>query len=78
MQAIGSMGIGLLLAFIYGWKMSLVILAFVPFIVIAGAAQTKLMVGFSAEVQKRLIDGGKVAHCTHLFTCVVPLLFICN
>lgn len=61
MQSIGSMGIGLILAFIYGWKMSLVILAFVPFIMLAGAAETKLMIGFSAESKKRLLEGGKVS-----------------
>lgn len=60
MQAVGSMGIGLFLAFIHGWKMSLVILVFVPFIVIGGAAQMKLMVGFSAQATQGAICGGRV------------------
>ena len=38
------------MALIYGWKLTLIILAFVPFVMVGGALGLKLMTGFNAEV----------------------------
>ena len=61
MQSLGSLGIGLVMAFIYSWKLTLVILAFIPFVALGGALSMKLMTGFHAEAKEGLVEGGKLA-----------------
>lgn len=58
---IGNFGIGLVLAFVYGWAITLIILAFVPFLIIGGVFQTKMMVGFANKDKKNLEEAGKVS-----------------
>jgi membrane protein implicated in regulation of membrane protease activity len=58
---IASLGIGLIVAFVYGWAITLVILAFVPFIIVSGVLQTKMLTGFSTKDKEVLQDAGKVA-----------------
>ena len=43
---IANFGIGLILAFIYGWAICLCILAFVPFIVVSGVLQVRQRVSY--------------------------------
>jgi membrane protein implicated in regulation of membrane protease activity len=57
---IGNFGVGLILAFIYGWAITLVILAFVPFMVISGVLQTKMLTGFSSKDKEVLEEAGQV------------------
>ena len=57
---IGNFGVGLILAFIYGWAVTLVILAFVPFMVISGVLQTKMLTGFSSKDKEVLEEAGQV------------------
>ncbi|ESO94117.1 hypothetical protein LOTGIDRAFT_145119, partial [Lottia gigantea] len=60
-QNLAAMGTAIILAFIYGWKLTLVILAFVPFIVIAGAIQMKILAGVAGKNKEALEGAGKVA-----------------
>jgi hypothetical protein len=57
---IGNFGVGLILAFIYGWAITLVILAFVPFMIISGVLQTKMLTGFSSKDKEVLEEAGQV------------------
>ncbi|CAD5117028.1 DgyrCDS5857 [Dimorphilus gyrociliatus] len=60
-QTLSSLGTGLVIAFIYSWKLTLGILAFIPFIIMAGALQMKMMGGQAGTNQKSLEDAGKIA-----------------
>ena len=51
LQNVSNLGVGLILAFIYGWALTLLILAFIPFIIIAGFLQTYLLTGFANKVR---------------------------
>jgi ABC-type multidrug transport system fused ATPase/permease subunit len=57
---ISNLGIGLVLAFVYGWAVALVIIAFVPFMVIGGYLQTSVMGGFASKDKNVLEEAGKV------------------
>ncbi|CAF0836926.1 unnamed protein product [Adineta ricciae] len=61
LQNISNLGVGIILAFVYGWSLTLIMLAFVPFMIIAGFLQTYLMTGFANKDKKALETAGKIA-----------------
>ncbi|CAF3631938.1 unnamed protein product [Rotaria sp. Silwood1] len=60
LQNIANLGVGIILAFIYSWSLTLVMLAFVPFMIVAGFLQMYLLTGFTNNDKKALENAGKV------------------
>ncbi len=59
---IGNLGVGLVLAFVYSWSITLLILSFIPLMIIGGVLQTKMLTGFSKKDKDILEDAGKVTY----------------
>ena len=55
-----NLGVGVVLAFIYGWPIALLILGFVPFAIGSGLLQTKLVTGFASKDKNTVEEAGKV------------------
>ncbi|XP_074509789.1 ATP-dependent translocase ABCB1 isoform X5 [Sebastes fasciatus] len=51
----------LIIAFVYGWELTLLILALLPFMVLTGAAQMQALTGNAAEDKKELEKSGQIA-----------------
>ncbi|XP_029138945.1 ATP-binding cassette sub-family B member 5 [Protobothrops mucrosquamatus] len=51
----------LIIAFAHGWHLTLLILACIPFIIVAKAIQAKSMEGHAAEDQKSLEEAGRIS-----------------
>lgn len=51
----------IIIAFVYGWQLTLLILACIPFIVGANAVNASSMSGHAAEDQKALEEAGRVS-----------------
>lgn len=59
-QNFSNMGFSLIISFIFGWELTLVILAVVPIIALASAAEMRLLAGHAAEDKRELEAAGKV------------------
>lgn len=49
LQNLANIGTGIIIGFVYGWQLTLVILAFIPIIGIAGVLQMQLLEGVSGN-----------------------------
>ena len=53
LQNVSNLGVGIIIAVVYGWSLTLLILAFVPFMIVAGFLQTYLLTGFADRVSEK-------------------------
>ncbi|CAH1798731.1 unnamed protein product [Owenia fusiformis] len=60
-QNISSMGTAIIIAFVFGWQLTLVILGCVPLIAIAGAIQMRVLTGHANRDNEALEGAGKIA-----------------
>jgi ATP-binding cassette subfamily B (MDR/TAP) protein 1 len=65
-MAITSIVAGLVIGFIYSWKLTLLIIAFLPFLMIGGALQMKMLNGAAGKNKEALESAGKVSIASHL------------
>ncbi|XP_071802901.1 ATP-dependent translocase ABCB1-like isoform X2 [Asterias amurensis] len=61
MQSVCNIGTAIVISFIYGWQLTLLVLAFLPFIAIAGAIEWQLVQSSEAQDKEALEASGKVA-----------------
>lgn len=59
-MAFSNMGVAIIISFVYGWQLTLLILAFMPFIALGGMMQVKLLAGQAGKNKKALEGAGKV------------------
>ncbi|XP_052095836.1 ATP-dependent translocase ABCB1-like isoform X5 [Mytilus californianus] len=60
-QNVANMGTALVISFIYGWQLTLVIIAFLPAIAVGGALQMKILNGVAGQNKEALEEAGKIA-----------------
>ncbi|CAK8684913.1 unnamed protein product [Clavelina lepadiformis] len=60
-QSVLALGVALGIAFAYGWQLTLLTLAFVPFMAFAGVLQAQLLTGQSGKESKAYEDAGQIA-----------------
>ncbi|XP_033762473.1 LOW QUALITY PROTEIN: ATP-dependent translocase ABCB1-like [Pecten maximus] len=61
LENIANMGTAIIISFIYGWQLTLVIIAFIPIIAAGGALEFQLLSGVAGKNKEALEGAGKVA-----------------
>ena len=61
LQNVSNIGVGIILAFVFGPKLTGVLFAFIPLIAITGLVETKLLSGTALTDKKAMEKAGKVA-----------------
>lgn len=59
-NAFTNIAVAIVIAFLFAWKLSLVIICFFPFLALSGALQTKMLTGFASQEKKALEKAGQV------------------
>ncbi|XP_045698387.1 bile salt export pump isoform X2 [Phyllostomus hastatus] len=52
--------VAMIIAFFFSWKLSLVILCFLPFLALSGAVQTRMLTGFASQDKQALEIAGQI------------------
>lgn len=61
LQNFASLGVGIIISFVFSWQLTLLVLGFVPFMVVGGFLQSKLMTGFGDKDKSTMEGVGKVS-----------------
>uniref|UniRef100_A0A8C9WE03 ATP-binding cassette, sub-family B (MDR/TAP), member 11a n=1 Tax=Scleropages formosus TaxID=113540 RepID=A0A8C9WE03_SCLFO len=60
-SSLTNIGASLIIAFYFSWKLSLLVVCFLPLIGLSGAYQAKMLTGFANEDKKALEEAGQVS-----------------
>lgn len=57
---IANLGVGVIIAFVYSWPITLLIIAFIPLLIIGGVFQMKALAGFAESNKSTIEQAGAV------------------
>ncbi|NXA32825.1 ABCBB protein, partial [Eudromia elegans] len=60
-NSLANIGVAIIIAFYFSWKLSLVIMCFLPFLALSGAVQAKMLTGFASQDKKALEATGRIS-----------------
>lgn len=59
-NSLTNIGVAVLMSFYFSWKLTLLILCFLPFIALSGGFQAKMLTGFAKEDKQAMEAAGRV------------------
>lgn len=67
-NSLTNIGVAVLMSFYFSWKLTLLILCFLPFLALSGGFQAKMLTGFAKEDKAAMEAAGRVRHPQHMQT----------
>ena len=68
----------IIVSFVYSWKLTLLIFAFIPFLLLAGAMYTSINTSFAAKEKETLVQASAVCEFAGSHLCLSYLnLYFC-
>lgn len=68
-NSLTNIGVAILMSFYFSWKLTLLILCFLPFIALSGGFQAKMLTGFAKQDKQAMETAGRVRYCLYsIFT----------
>lgn len=61
-NSLTNIGVAVLMSFYFSWKLTLLILCFLPFLALSGGVQAKMLTGFAKEDKQAMEAAGRVSH----------------
>ncbi|XP_069791407.1 bile salt export pump isoform X2 [Narcine bancroftii] len=61
-NSLTNIGVSMIIAFYFSWKLTLVILCFLPFLALSGALQAKMLTGFANQDKEALEVAGQISN----------------
>ncbi|XP_031707885.1 bile salt export pump [Anarrhichthys ocellatus] len=60
-NSLTNIGVAVLMSFVFSWKLTLLILCFLPFIALSGAFQARMLTGFAKEDKQAMETAGRIS-----------------
>lgn len=60
-NSLTNIGVALIIAFYFSWKLSLVIMCFLPFLALSGALQARMLTGFANQDKQAMESAGRIS-----------------
>ncbi|XP_068575440.1 bile salt export pump-like [Cebidichthys violaceus] len=60
-NSLTNIGVAVLMSFVFSWKLTLLILCFLPFIALSGAFQAKMLTGFAKQDKQAMETAGRIS-----------------
>lgn len=64
-NSLTNIGVAILMSFYFSWKLTLLILCFLPFIALSGGFQAKMLTGFAKQDKQAMEAAGQVGYYLH-------------
>lgn len=61
-NSLTNIGVAVLMSFYFSWKLTLLILCFLPFLAMSGGFQAKMLTGFAKEDKQAMEAAGRVRY----------------
>lgn len=59
-NSLTNIGVAVIMSFYFSWKLTLLILCFLPFIALSGGFQAKMLTGFAKQDKQAMESAGQV------------------
>ncbi|KAL1021934.1 hypothetical protein UPYG_G00020100 [Umbra pygmaea] len=60
-NSLTNIGVAIIISFYFSWKLSLVIMCFLPFLALSGGFQAKMLTGFAKQDKQAMEDAGRIS-----------------